>query len=822
MTYGKNGLYIDLEHLESYGENAARSITPDGTASCRDSAQQLRRYLGSIAAFHDKMLLKWEGVNSMPDNVRWLLDNFYLAQREGRLAMRELANAPKIPQCSEGPTVGRAAEIIVASAQGHVTAERCETFLRGFQRKIMLSGSELMLLPALLRYHLIALLADECSHMLENESGNGNAEIFAAVFTSLRTLSTEDMGELIDRCDCTRAALEADPSGIYPKMDEATRRHYRAKLGRLAKLWRVSEFKAAQKVLELSSDAQGIARHIGWWIFEKPLGMERPQRKGGLYIAGNILLTLFFSLLLSFIADNAAVFFLILLPISDLVKNTVDFAVLRCVRPTHIPRMELENGVPDAGKTLCVISAILTGKDDGAALCRKLEQYRLSNRECGGNLIFGILADLPDTDSHELPAGEIWTEYAANAVRGLNEKYGGGFYLFMRDRVQVGDRWMGRERKRGAMHALMLLLRGAESEMCSVCGSAPEGVRYIIALDTDTRLDPGSARELIGAAMHPLNIPQIDHDKKIVTRGHGIISPRISTSLQSSSRSDFTRVFAGPGGTDPYGCACGEVYMDLFHSGGFAGKGIINIDAYLECIPHRIPDGLILSHDAVEGAFLRGGYMSDSELTDGFPANAMSYYRRMNRWVRGDWQNISFIFRRGKDLPDIERFRLADSLRRSISPVMTFAAIVCGFFIPDSGIILAASAALAACLSQLAIMLGQNLFRQSDGRIRLHSGIYFGIGGCLVHSFLRLVLLPIETWFCLSGAALALWRMFVSKKHLLSWQTAEQTDRIRSPLLKLSISTLPIFPICLALIFLSPSVLGRAAGIIWIFAPFCA
>ncbi|MBR5261555.1 MAG: hypothetical protein IKV47_05240, partial [Oscillospiraceae bacterium] len=166
MTYGKNGLYIDLEHLESYGENAARSITPDGTASCRDSAQQLRRYLGSIAAFHDKMLLKWEGVNSMPDNVRWLLDNFYLAQREGRLAMRELANAPKIPQCSEGPTVGRAAEIIVASAQVHVTAERCETFLRGFQRKIMLSGSELMLLPALLRYHLIALLADECSHML--------------------------------------------------------------------------------------------------------------------------------------------------------------------------------------------------------------------------------------------------------------------------------------------------------------------------------------------------------------------------------------------------------------------------------------------------------------------------------------------------------------------------------------------------------------------------------------------------------------------------------------------------------------------------------
>jgi len=822
MTYGKNGLYIDLEHLESYGENAARSIEAEAPASCRMCAQDLRRALGEIAAFHDKMLIKWDGVSSMPDSVRWLLDNFYLAQREARLAIKEIADAPKLPFCTEGPVVGKAAAVIISSAQGEITAERCEVFLRGFQRRIMLSGSELSLLPAFLRSHLIFLLAQECAKLRNNDSGNGSAEVFSAVFTSLRTLSTEDMGELIERCDCTENALRSDPSGIYPKMDDATRRHYRAQLGRLAKLWRVSEYKAAQKVLELSADAQGIGRHIGWWIFEKPLGMDKPRRRGGLYIAANVLLTLFVSLLLSFAAENIAVFFLTLLPVSNLVKNLLDFIILRTTRPTHIPRMALDDAVPDAGRTLCVVSTILSAKDDGKMLARKLEEYRLSNRDCGNNLIFGVLADLPDTDRQELPGSEIWIEYAVNAINGLNEKYGGGFYLFLRERTEVNGRWMGRERKRGAMHSLMLLLRGEESEMRSLCSPAPTGVKHIIALDLDTRLDPGSARELIGAAMHPLNIPHIDGSNNIVTRGHAIISPRISTSLESAGRSDFSRVFAGPGGTDPYGCACGEVYMDLFRSGGFAGKGIINIDAYLQCVPHRIPDGLILSHDAVEGAFLRGGYMSDTELTDGFPANALSYYRRMNRWVRGDWQNISFIFRRGKDLPDIERFRLFDSLRRSLSPVMTFVAIVCGFFMPAAGTILAASAALAACFSQLAITLGQNLFRRDEGRIRLHSSVYFGIGGSLVHTFLHLVLLPVEAWFCLSGAFQALWRMFVSKRGLLSWQTAEQADRIRSPLIKLSVSVLPVFPVCLALIFLSGSILGRASGIIWLFAPFFA
>ena len=123
--------------------------------------------------------------------------------------------------------------------------------------------------------------------------------------------------------------------------------------------------------------------------------------------------------------------------------------------------------------------------------------------------------------------------------------------------------------------------------------------------------------------------------------------PRMGVELSSAVKTPFSRVMAGAGGTDPYGGACGEVWMDLTGRGGFAGKGILDVDALLlGC--SDLPENLILSHDAVEGAILRGGYLSDTELTDGFPSNPGAYFRRLHRWVRGDWQNISFIFKRGR------------------------------------------------------------------------------------------------------------------------------------------------------------------------------
>ncbi len=476
------------------------------------------------------------------------------------------------------------------------------------------------------------------------------------------------------------------------------------------------------------------------------------------------MLTLFFSLLAGFATESAVAALLLLLPVSELVKNVLDFVLSKTVPPRRIARMELADGVPPEGKTVCVVSVLLTSAKSAPGLARNLEEFRLSNRDCGKNLLFGLLADFPEGMKKTLPGDAAVISAAQDAVDGLNEKYGGGFYLFSRSRQysRSDKKWFGRERKRGALLALARLLSCGESERSVLSGdpAALSGARYIITLDADTRLTPGTARELVGAMLHPLNKPVIDSKKGVVTSGYGVIHPRIGVELRSATQSGFSRLFAGQGGCDPYGSSCGELYMDLFDRGGFAGKGIIDADALIRCTGD-LPENLILSHDAVEGAILRGGYMNDAELMDGFPASPLGYYRRMHRWTRGDWQNIPFIFSRGRNLSDVDRWTLLDSLRRSLVAPLTFAAIFFGFLMPERGIVLAASAARLANAAHLLLTLAENSLRpENEAHARYHSTIIHGAAGALVQTIVRLILLPVDAWICASAILTALFRLF--------------------------------------------------------------
>ena len=133
----------------------------------------------------------------------------------------------------------------------------------------------------------------------------------------------------------------------------------------------------------------------------------------------------------------------------------------------------------------------------------------------------------------------------------------------------------------------------------------------------------------------------------------------------------------------------------------------------------------MLSHDALEGAYLRGGYMRGVEFSDSFPGSPIAYFRRSHRWIRGDWQNAGWIFRKSALLPDIERWKLFDSLRRSLVAPATFAAIFAGLLLRAHGLVLAAWAALIALAAVLIISLtaaSAELARASCGR---HSGSGF-------------------------------------------------------------------------------------------------
>ena len=141
----------------------------------------------------------------------------------------------------------------------------------------------------------------------------------------------------------------------------------------------------------------------------------------------------------------------------------------------------------------------------------------------------------------------------------------------------------------------------------------------------------------------------MDPELNIVTRGYGILQPRVGISVHSASRSRLASIYSGQTGFDIYSRAVSDVYQDLYGEGIFTGKGIYDVDALRQVLEHRFPRNALLSHDLIEGAYARAGLASDIEVIDDYPSHYSAYNRRKHRWLRGDWQIVRWIFNRAPD-----------------------------------------------------------------------------------------------------------------------------------------------------------------------------
>lgn len=852
MTERQATFYVSDDKLEHFAENSAKLIELSKLEGARCGRIRLSEQLKNIRS-SVRMAEEFSAAgNIMPKPAEWLTDNWYIAEREGKGAMRDLKNI-KLTRASDTngtPLVLYAARELVRSGAGEVTKERIYTFLIGFQNAVVLRERELsMFVPA-----LKAALVNELSEVAQNtevflkakkactisEIRLREEHLLAAAaeraVTSLRLLSSVDISKILEAVNKTEQILQSDPAGIYPLMDDKTRMYYRRKVSELSHKNRIEEYKIAEMLVQLSLEGKGKNSHVGYYMFERPLGKSHKKRNGSIYISLIILTTLFISLLLGFMLGSAAIAIMLFLPISEIVKNITDFFAIKFTEPRHIPKIELKEGIPEEGKTLCVISALLTSDEVCTEYPRLLEEYCLANRDSGKNLLFGILADLPEAKV-ELSGEDLRRlGIIKNEVEKLGEKYG-RFYLFTRGRVysKGNGRFMGWERKRGAIIELVRFLSGKESGFAAASGDKEmlSGVKYIITLDSDTRIGISSARELVGAMLHPLNTAEIDIAKKIVVFGHGILQPRVSVDLKAANRSDFTRLYAGQGGIDPYGNAAGDVYNDLFDEGSFMGKGIIDISAFDTCLDHRLPENLVLSHDLLEGAYLRAGFAGDVEFTDGYPYKILSYYERLHRWTRGDWQIVSWLFKKvptedgGKDknpINQINKWKIFDNLRRSTVPIASFIVLYAAMFSSRISFSASAFAAVLSTASALLISSAELVFRRDvNTKAKYHSTIISGFGAALTQTLLQLIFLPYQAYVCLHAILTALYRMNISKKNLLSWVTAAESDKKSSGGILFHCSKMyaPILLGAVA-ILLSINVVGAAIGFFWLISPLCA
>ena len=828
----------NLDELRSNAEEIAAQWTDAGFGLTASAGWQGRKNLSALADIHRRVTSWAARADSLPPAAEWLLDNWYLARREGTESAAAFRHGGTLPMVNVGKKELRVQA--VSAACPDLDGPRLKAWLDGVQAVTPLSEKELSLLIPAVKLALLDWLTRSSTRLEEELSKNEpdrEGELafeMAAVFGAFRALAAANLGELLEQSSRVEQLLRQDPAGVYPAMSDASRRAYRNEVSRLALRVGVSEAAAAAQALTLAQ--QGPERHVGYWLFVQPLGAPAKRTSGGGYIALIAVPTLFLALLLAIWAGSVWGSLLLLLPLSDILKNVVDFFAVRFRRPRPVFRMALEGGVPREGKTLCVVACLLSGDSSGPELAARLERYRLANRDAGDQVQYGLLADLPDSALPLGDEGRRRVEKTREAIDRLNQTYGGGFYLLYREPAfqPRDERYQGWERKRGALLELTRLLRRRPTGLHVEAGdlNALRGTRYVITLDADTDLNVGAARELVGAMLHPLNRPEVDPHRRVVVRGYGLLQPRTDVELHAANRSQFSRVFAGLGGVDPYGSSASDVYHDLFDQATYTGKGIFDVEAFSSCLEGRFPEGRILSHDLLEGSYLRAGFVSDVALTDGYPYKVTSYFSRMHRWVRGDWQLLPWLGHSVRNeagrkvrnpISGLAKWKMFDNLRRSLVPVATLTALALGLCGRGRLLTLAAGAAILSALSALLLSSAELAVRGGRGaHNRYHSAILAGPGAWVLQTLLQLLFLPIQAWTCAAAVLTALWRMFVTRRGMLDWVTAADADRGRGGLWSCFRRLWPAALIGVLIVLGARVPAGAAVGLIWAASPFFA
>jgi len=662
------------------------------------------------------------------------------------------------------------------------------------------------------------------------------------IITSMRWMSSIGWPDFFESVSLVDETLRRVPE--FAAMDFPTRDKYRAAIEELSRGSERSELEVAREAVAMAraaraerephdetdpADERSWAPAVstrreedpgyylvsrGRWTFEKRMGYRAPLRvrirrawrahaiSGYFGLIALLTALLLFGPLLATWHAGASVSILILIgtlalvPASNVAVALVHRLVTALVPPRLLCKLSLDRGVPAEYRTMVVVPTLLTSHEDIEESIERLEVHYLANP--GGHLHFALLTDWKDAPQEHLPGDEELLAALADGVAALNERYepppGGGdrFILLHRRRLwnEQEGKWIGWERKRGKLHELNRLLRGAtDTSFVPINGTlptVPAGVRYVITLDADTRLPGRAAYRLVGAMAHPLNRPRFDPAIGRVVDGYGILQPRIVPSLPTGLGStSYQRIVSGPGGVDPYAGAVSDVYQDLFGEGSFTGKGIYDVDAFEAALAGRVPENALLSHDLFEGVFARAGLVTDIDLFEQFPSNYEVAVRRHHRWVRGDWQLLPWILGH-KDvqpgntqrarIPVQGRWKMLDNLRRSLFAPSSFLLAIAAWTLPATSPLLWTGIILAAiALPALVPVLDGMIPRRQGFSKRSHlRATGQDVQVAMLQAVLAIATLAHQARYLADAVVRTLARLYVTRRHLLEWVPAAQ------------------------------------------------
>lgn len=642
--------------------------------------------------------------------------------------------------------------------------------------------------------------------------------------TSIKKIQRINFLEIFEKINGVEEILRQDPIQVYEKMADKTKEEYRNKIKEISKKTKISEIYIARKALELAKNAKNLLQeqekvknvevslrkqtHIGYYLIDK--GMNQlydvlqykasrqmsAKDKTKAYLLGISILTILLAVGMSSLIElNFLSFLLFLIPASEVSVQIVQYILSKIVKPRPIPKLDYSQGIDEQHKTMVIIPTILKSKEKVQELSRKLEVYYLANQS--KNIYFTLLGDCLESDKEEEDFDVEVIEEGKKLIKQLNEKYREkqqaqqvdemerfNFIYRKRQWNEKEQAFLGWERKRGMITQFNQYLLGKIKNPFRVNtleNQQIEKIKYIITLDADTDLILNSAFELVGAMAHILNQPVIDSKNKIVVDGYGILQPRVGVNLNISYQTPFTKIFAGAGGTDSYTNAISDIYQDNFGEGIFTGKGIYDLEVYETVLDGQIPENRVLSHDLLEGCYLRCGLASDILLMDGYPTKYNSFMNRLSRWIRGDWQITKWIGLKSP-LNLLSQFKIVDNLRRSLMEIGILIAII---YCNVIGAIHTRSV-----YGIVSILLGISVFpyfleflnacifrKEGEEKQKTFTPKISGIKGTFLRAMITLACVPYKAYISAKSILITLYRIKISHKHLLEWTTSEEAEK---------------------------------------------
>lgn len=637
---------------------------------------------------------------------------------------------------------------------------------------------------------------------------------------SIKEIGRINFLEIFESINGVEEVLREDPLDIYAKMDYKTKSEYRNKIKEISKRTKISEIYITKKALELAKkekNRNSKKTHIGYYLIdvgEKDLYKELqtnkkphlPKQNVKAYILAIVILSIAISVGITMCISNSLdiwlsiiIGILVFIPMTQLVTGIIQFILSKFVKPTLIPKMDYAYGVPEDKATMVIIPTIIESKEKVKDLLKKLEVFYLANKS--DNIYFTLLGDVtPSTKQEEPYDCEIVEEGKAQVER-LNKKYPneimGRFQFIYRNRTWNPKQkcYLGWERKRGMICLLNKFLCEKTTGLFRINTMEQEKnmpkIKYIITLDADTNLVLNSGLELIGAASHILNKPELNAKNDAVILGHALIQPRVGIDLVSARNSLFTKIYAGAGGVDSYTNAISDTYQDNFDEGIFTGKGIYDLEVFHTIFKNEIPDNTVLSHDLLEGCYLRCGLSTDILLLDGYPYKYNAYISRLARWIRGDWQIMGWLKRKivTKDesekenpLGILSKFKILDNLRRSLVEIMVglslgvllILKLTLNVKVWPLATLLLAIAILPTILEVLCYIFNEEA---TNAKHKYFVKTISTIKASLLRGILDIGFLPHKAYISLNAIIKTIYRMKISHENLLEWTTSEEAEK---------------------------------------------